>query len=106
LLPKGEGVVIGWLALVYGRVERLSVLSCATGDFENANKKRSLFVRKGPHFFTGGAEAWPPGPDVPESEKELKLRKMFVTVNAAVTNAVEDDIKTANSLVEYAEKKG
>jgi hypothetical protein len=49
----------------------------------------------------------PPGPDVPEREKKLELRKMFVTVNAAVTNdAVDNDIKTSNSLLEYAEKKG
>ncbi len=64
------------------------------------------FWVKGPDFFTEGVKAWPPGPDVSESEKELELRKMFVSVNAAVTDAVDDDIKTANSLVEYAEKKG
>ncbi len=69
-------------------------------------KEQLDFWVKGPDFFTGGVEAWPPGLDVPESEKELELRKMFVTVNAAVTDTVDDDIKTANSLVEYAEKKG
>jgi hypothetical protein len=69
-------------------------------------KEQFDFWVKGPDFFTGGAEAWPPGPDVPESKKKLELRKMFVTVNAAVTDAVNEDIKTANSLVEYAEKKG
>jgi hypothetical protein len=31
---------------------------------------------------------------------------MFVTVNAAITDAVDDDTKTANSLVEYAGRKG
>jgi hypothetical protein len=69
-------------------------------------KEQFNFWVKGPDFFTGGVEAWPPGPDIPESEKELELRKMFVTVNAAVTDAVDNDIKTANSLVKYAEKKG
>jgi hypothetical protein len=50
--------------------------------------------------------AWTPGLDVPESEKELELRKMFVAVSAAVTADAADDIKTSNSLLEYAEKKG
>ncbi len=72
---------------------------------EEFKEQFDLWV-KGPDFFTGEAEAWPPGPDVPESEKELELRKMFVTVNAAVTDAVDDNNKTANSLVEYAENKG
>jgi hypothetical protein len=50
---------------------------------------------------------WPPGPDVPKSEKKLELTKMFVTVNTAITNdAVDDDIKNSNSLLEYAERKG
>jgi hypothetical protein len=69
-------------------------------------KEQFDFWVKGPDFFTGEVEAWPPGPDVPESEKELELRKMFITVNAAVTDAVDNDIKTANSLVKYAKKKG
>ncbi len=70
-------------------------------------KEQFNFWVKGPDFFTGGVEAWPPGPDVPESKKELELRKMSVNVNAAVTgDAVGDDIKTSNSLLKYAEKKG
>ncbi len=68
-------------------------------------KEQFDFWVKDQDFFTGKVEAWPPGLDVPESEKELELRKMFFTVNAAVTNdAFEDDIKTSNSLLEYAEK--
>ncbi len=70
-------------------------------------KEQFDFWVKGPEFFTGGLEAWPPGPDVPDSEKELELRKMFVNVNAEVADdAVDDDIKTFKSLLEYAEKKG
>jgi hypothetical protein len=35
------------------------------------------------------------------------LKKLFVTVNAAViSDAVDDNITTSKSLVEYAEKKG
>jgi hypothetical protein len=44
---------------------------------------------------------------VPEKEQDLELRKMFI-VNATVTGdaAVNDDVTTSSSPVEYAEKKG
>jgi hypothetical protein len=43
---------------------------------------------------------------VPEKEQDLKLRKMFI-LSATVTNdAVDDNITTSRSQVEYAEKKG
>jgi hypothetical protein len=62
---------------------------------------------QGPDFLRGGEELWPAGPDVPEKEQDLELRKMFI-VNATVTidAAVDDDVTTSSSLVEYAEKKG
>jgi hypothetical protein len=65
------------------------------------------FLIQGPYFLTGGEESWPVGPDVPEKEQDLELRKMFI-VNATVTGdaAVDDDVTTSSSLVEYAEKKG
>jgi hypothetical protein len=65
------------------------------------------FWIQGPDFLTGGEELWPAGPDVPVKEQDLELRKMFI-VNATVTGdaAVDDDVTTSSSLVEYAEKKG
>jgi hypothetical protein len=44
---------------------------------------------------------------VPEKEQGQELRKMFI-VNATVTSdaAIDDDVTTSSSLVEYAEKKG
>jgi hypothetical protein len=65
------------------------------------------FWIQGPDFLTGGEESWPAGPDVPEKEQDLELRKMFI-VNMTVTGdaAVNHDLTTSSSLVEYAEKKG
>jgi hypothetical protein len=44
---------------------------------------------------------------VPEKEQDLELRKMFIAI-ATVTSdaAVNDDVTTSSSLVEYAEKNG
>jgi hypothetical protein len=58
-------------------------------------------------FLTGGEESWPAGPDVPKKQQDLELRKMFI-VNATITGdaAVDDNVMTSSSLVEYAEKKG
>jgi hypothetical protein len=70
-------------------------------------KEQFNFWVKGPRFFMGGVETWPTGPDVPENEKELELKKVFVTLNAAVvSDAVDEDVTTSNGLVKYAEKKG
>jgi hypothetical protein len=65
------------------------------------------FWIQGPDFLTGGEESWPAGPDVPEKEQDLELRKMFI-VSATVTGdaTVDEDVTTSSSLVEYAEKKG
>jgi hypothetical protein len=65
------------------------------------------FWIQGPDFLTGGEESWPAGPEVPEKEQDLELRKMFI-VNATITRdaAVDDNVTTSSSLVEYAEKKG
>jgi hypothetical protein len=64
------------------------------------------FWIQGPDFLTGGEELWPAGPDVPEKEQDLELRKMFI-VNATVTGdaAVDDDVTTSSSLVEYTPKR-
>ncbi len=47
------------------------------------------FWIEGPDFLTGGEELWPAGPEVPEKEQDLELRKMFI-VNATVTGDAVD----------------
>jgi hypothetical protein len=65
------------------------------------------FWIQGPNFLTMGEESWPAGPDVPEKEQDLELRKMFI-VNATVTGDadVDDDVTISSSLVECAKMKG
>jgi hypothetical protein len=62
-------------------------------------KEQFDFRVKGPGFFLGGVEAWPQGTDVHKSEKELELRKMFITVNAAAppTPLTTSRLPTASS---------
>jgi hypothetical protein len=64
------------------------------------------FWIQGPDFLTGGEESWPAGPEVPEKEQDLELRKMFVVSATVTSDAVNDDVTTSSSLVPYAEKKG
>jgi hypothetical protein len=66
-------------------------------------KQKFDFWIHGPAFFTGGAENWPPAPEVKESDRDAELRKVFVSVNAALA---ADDVSTLNSVAEYAERQG
>ncbi len=69
-------------------------------------KAEFRFWIQGPNFLMRGEESWSAGPDVPEKDQDLELRKMFVISATVTSDAIDDDATTSSSLVEYAEKKG